>query len=43
MLHKCEDPSTDDRVGKSQIFAIRVSFFVISYVKKDIRLLSARA
>ena len=37
MLHKREDPSTDDRVGKIQILAIRVSFFVVSYVKIDIR------
>ena len=43
MLNKREDPSIDYRVGKSQIFAIRVSFFVIYYVKIDIKLLSVRA
>ena len=42
MFHKYKDPSIDYRAGKNLIFAIRVSFFVICYVKIDIKLLSVR-
>jgi hypothetical protein len=42
MFHKYEDPSIDYLAGKSLIFAIRVCFFGICYVKIDIKHLSVR-
>jgi hypothetical protein len=43
MFKKNKDPSIDYRAGKNLIFAIRVSFFGVYYVKIDISLLFVTA